>query len=111
MWVINYAFADDNNFTFVVFFWLKLFTFIISDDGISIPSSYTSYLSPLQSSKLYNEIRHSREKDKHVLAHFETLYVVYLQNKKELAPSQKLFTFHHPNRGKFMYGIYKYHQS
>lgn len=69
------------------------------DDGISIPCSYTSYLSPLQSPKLYNEIRNCREKDKHFLAHFETPYVVYLHNKKELAPSQPLFTFSHPNRG------------
>ncbi|KAB7501407.1 Protein arginine N-methyltransferase 5 [Armadillidium nasatum] len=70
----------------------------LKDDGICIPSSYTSYLSPVQSSKLYNEIRQSRERDKHILAHFETPYVVYLQNKKELAPSQPLFTFSHPNR-------------
>merc|ERR1711915_819810 len=41
----------------------------LKDDGISIPSSYTSFLCPLQSPKLYNEIRHSREKDKHIFAH------------------------------------------
>ncbi|KAK8387035.1 hypothetical protein O3P69_018003 [Scylla paramamosain] len=72
----------------------------LKEDGISIPSSYTSYLSPLQSPKLYNEIRNCREKDKHFLAHFETPYVVYLHNKKELAPSQPLFTFSHPNKAK-----------
>ncbi|KAG7173372.1 arginine N-methyltransferase 5-like, partial [Homarus americanus] len=72
----------------------------LKEDGISIPSSYTSFLSPLQSPKLYNEIRNCREKDKHFLAHFETPYVVYLHNKKELAPSQPLFTFNHPNRAK-----------
>ncbi|XP_068212824.1 protein arginine N-methyltransferase 5 isoform X2 [Palaemon carinicauda] len=72
----------------------------LKDDGISIPSSYTSFLCPLQSPKLYNEIRHSREKDKHIYAHFETPYVVYLHNKKELAPTQPLFTFSHPNRDK-----------
>ncbi|MCL4145083.1 UNVERIFIED_CONTAM: hypothetical protein GTU68_061219, partial [Idotea baltica] len=71
----------------------------LKDDGICIPNSYTSFLSPVQSSKLYNEIRHSREKDKHIFAHFETPYVVYLQNKKELSPSQPLFTFDHPNKG------------
>ncbi|XP_069940750.1 protein arginine N-methyltransferase 5 isoform X1 [Cherax quadricarinatus] len=72
----------------------------LKEDGISIPSSYTSFLSPLQSPKLYNEIRNCREKDKHFLAHFETPYVVYLHNKKELAPSQSLFTFTHPNRAR-----------
>ena len=35
-----------------------------SDDGVSIPCEYTSYLAPLQSSKLYNEVRATREKDK-----------------------------------------------
>lgn len=34
------------------------------DDGISIPCEYTSYLAPLQSSKLYNEVRSSKDKDK-----------------------------------------------
>ncbi|XP_045600789.2 protein arginine N-methyltransferase 5 [Procambarus clarkii] len=72
----------------------------LKEDGISIPCSYTSFLSPLQSPKLYNEIRNCREKDKHFLAHFETPYVVYLHNKKELAPSQALFTFTHPNKAK-----------
>ena len=37
---------------------------IISEDGISIPTEYTSYIAPMQSSKLYNEVRTSREKDK-----------------------------------------------
>ncbi|KAK3861183.1 hypothetical protein Pcinc_032814 [Petrolisthes cinctipes] len=69
----------------------------LKEGGISIPYSYTSYLSPLQSPKLYNEIRNCREKDKHFLAHFETPYVVYLHNKKELAAPQPLFTFTHPN--------------
>ena len=30
------------------------------DDGISIPAKYTSYLAPLMSSKLYNEVRGSK---------------------------------------------------
>ena len=79
-----------------------LYVLLGVDDGISIPYSYTSHLSPLQSPKLYNEIRNCREKDKHFLAHFETPYVVYLHNKKELAPSQPLFTFSHPNKGDSM---------
>ncbi|XP_018007880.1 protein arginine N-methyltransferase 5 [Hyalella azteca] len=70
----------------------------LKSDGISIPSSYTSYIAPLQSPKLYNEVRSCREKDKHFLHHYETPYVVYLHNKREIAPSQELFTFNHPNR-------------
>jgi len=73
---------------------------VFADDGISIPCSYTSYLCPVQSSKLYNEVRLCKEKDKHALNHFETPYVVHLQNKFQLAPTQPLFMFCHPNKGK-----------
>jgi len=66
--------------------------------GISIPSSYTSYIGPMQSSKLYNEVRSCKDETKHPLANFETPYVVHFQNRFELAPPQELFTFHHPNR-------------
>lgn len=69
------------------------------DDGINIPQSYTSYIAPIQSSKLYNEVRQLRDKDKHPLTNFETSYVVHLQNKYDVASPQPLFTFIHPNRG------------
>jgi len=65
--------------------------------GISIPCSYTSYLGPLQSSKLYNEVRACKDETKHPLANFETPYVVHFQNRFELSPPQPLFTFKHPN--------------
>jgi len=66
--------------------------------GISIPYSYTSFIGPLQSSKLYNEVRSCKDENKHPLANFETPYVVHFQNRFELAPPQSLFTFTHPNR-------------
>lgn len=69
----------------------------LRDDGINIPQSYTSYIAPIQSSKLYNEVRQLRDKDKHPLAHFETPYVVHLQNKYDIANPKPLFTFKHPN--------------
>ncbi|XP_018393940.1 PREDICTED: protein arginine N-methyltransferase 5 [Cyphomyrmex costatus] len=69
----------------------------LRDDGINIPQSYTSYIAPMQSSKLYNEVRQLRDKDKHPLSHFETLYVVHLQNKYDIANPKSLFTFNHPN--------------
>ena len=94
--------------------------------GISIPYSYTSYIGPLQSSKLYNEVRNCKDETKHPLANFETPYVVhfqvkdnmilifrvsppdvilyihiyFLQNRFELASPQALFTFEHPNKAK-----------
>lgn len=69
----------------------------LSEDGISIPREYTSYISPISSSKLYNEVRACREKDKDPEAHFEMPYVVRLHNYHELAKPQPCFTFVHPN--------------
>ncbi|XP_017880424.1 protein arginine N-methyltransferase 5 [Ceratina calcarata] len=69
----------------------------LKDDGICIPTSYTSYIAPVQSPKLYNEVRQCRAKDKHPLAHFQAPYVVRLQNKYDIAKPQSLFTFKHPN--------------
>ncbi|XP_023343008.1 protein arginine N-methyltransferase 5 [Eurytemora carolleeae] len=65
--------------------------------GISIPSSYTSFIGPIQSSKLFNEYRNSKDDTKHPKAAFETPYVVHLLNRVELDEPQPLFTFDHPN--------------
>ncbi|XP_011503736.1 PREDICTED: protein arginine N-methyltransferase 5 isoform X2 [Ceratosolen solmsi marchali] len=70
----------------------------LKDDGISIPCSYTSYIAPVQSSKLYNEVKGCKEKDKHPLSHFEMPYVVHFQNKYDIDLPQPLFTFYHPNK-------------
>lgn len=69
----------------------------LKDDGISIPQSYTSYIQPLQSSKLYNDVKGSRERDKPHYTPFEMPYVVYFHNVFRLDRPQSLFTFHHPN--------------
>ncbi|KAA0718812.1 Protein arginine N-methyltransferase 5 [Triplophysa tibetana] len=68
----------------------------LKDDGVSIPCSYTSFLAPLSSSKLYNEVRGCRERDKDPESHFETPYVVRLHNFHQLADPQPCFTFVHP---------------
>ncbi|KAJ3595781.1 hypothetical protein NHX12_005084 [Muraenolepis orangiensis] len=63
------------------------------DDGVSIPSSYTSFLAPLSSSKLYNKVRGCRERDKDPECHFETF--------AELLPAgraQGLLHLHAPHR-------------
>lgn len=65
--------------------------------GVSIPKSYTSYLAPLQSLKIYNEIRSNRLPDKTLQSLFETPYVAHLVNYYQIAPAQELFTFTHPN--------------
>ncbi|XP_077982145.1 protein arginine N-methyltransferase 5-like [Glandiceps talaboti] len=70
----------------------------LKDDGISIPKEYTSYLSPVSSHKLYNEVRLCKDKDKIPDAHFETPYVVRLHNVNTFAEAVPMFTFVHPNR-------------
>ncbi|XP_053402649.1 protein arginine N-methyltransferase 5-like [Mercenaria mercenaria] len=70
----------------------------LKDDGISIPCEYTSYLAPLQSSKLYNEVRSSKDKDKPPETNFEMPYVVRLHNCQILAEPKPVFHFKHPNR-------------
>ena len=34
---------------------------LLKDDGISIPSKYTSYIAPVQSYKIYSEIKRCKE--------------------------------------------------
>ncbi len=45
----------------------------LADDGISIPSSYTSFLVPVTSTKLYDSVKAYKD-----MEHFETPYVVKL---------------------------------
>lgn len=59
--------------------------------GISIPSSYTSFLQPITTTKLYNDVKSHKD-----LAHMETAYVVKLHKIARLAPAQPVFTFVHP---------------
>ncbi|XP_061364320.1 protein arginine N-methyltransferase 1.5-like isoform X2 [Gastrolobium bilobum] len=65
----------------------------LKEDGISIPSSYTSFLQPVTASNLYKNIK----EDKDILR-FETAYVVKIHNVARLAPSQPVFTFTHPKK-------------
>lgn len=74
-------------------------------NGISIPSSYTAYLAPLSSSKLYNEV-HAGKDDKAS----ETPYVVMFQAVNILSGQgdgnggrsdtqiQECWEFEHPRR-------------
>ncbi|CAG9865400.1 unnamed protein product [Phyllotreta striolata] len=67
--------------------------------GITIPQAYTSYLAPLQSTKIFNEIRQNRPLDKSLQVIYETPYVAHLANFYQISPPQALFTFTHPNWG------------
>ncbi|GIX84525.1 protein arginine N-methyltransferase 5 [Caerostris extrusa] len=76
--------------------WMELRN--LKEDGVSIPSSYTSYIVPVSAPKLYSEIAQMREKDKHPLTYFEMPYVVHLHNHTPLSSPKELFKFVHPNR-------------
>eukprot|EP01117_Protostelium_nocturnum_P013830 TRINITY_DN5206_c0_g1_i2.p1 TRINITY_DN5206_c0_g1~~TRINITY_DN5206_c0_g1_i2.p1 ORF type:complete len:626 (+),score=226.31 TRINITY_DN5206_c0_g1_i2:52-1929(+) len=65
----------------------------LKEGGISIPTSYTSYLAPITSSKLWNEVKAWKEAKS-----FETPYVVKLHNFYQLDEAKECFTFVHPNK-------------
>ncbi|VVC27139.1 Protein arginine N-methyltransferase PRMT5,Protein arginine N-methyltransferase,PRMT5 arginine- [Cinara cedri] len=67
----------------------------LKKDGISIPSSYTSFLSPVQSRKLHGEI--SSIKKNITNCNFQKPYIVQLNNVYTIAQAKPLFTFTHPN--------------
>lgn len=65
----------------------------LKEDGISIPTAYTSYLHPITTHKLWNDVNAYND-----LKQFETPFVVKLHRFHSLAPPQEVFTFVHPNR-------------
>ncbi|CAG9761607.1 unnamed protein product [Ceutorhynchus assimilis] len=71
--------------------------FLNPKTGVSIPSQYTSFIAPIQSTKIFNEIRDNRMPDKTLKQSYETPYVVHLNNFYQLAPPEALFVFDHPN--------------
>jgi len=66
---------------------------ILKEGGISIPSSYTSYLAPLSSVKLYNEVTAFNNPK-----NYETAYVVKYHAAHVLSAPQPCFTFVHPSK-------------
>ncbi|XP_061364312.1 protein arginine N-methyltransferase 1.5-like, partial [Gastrolobium bilobum] len=63
----------------------------LKKDGISIPSTYTSFLQPLTASKLYNDAKTRKD-----TLSLETACVVKIHKVARLTPAQKVFTFTHP---------------
>lgn len=66
---------------------------LLKDNGVSIPMSYTSYLAPLSSTKLHNEVKAYGTS----ITQMETAYVVKIHKGRTLAAAQPCFTFKHPN--------------
>lgn len=72
---------------------------MLKHDGVMIPQSYRSYISPIMSSKLFNEVRKTREVFKNMYCHFETPYVVHMKNRYVIDEPKLVFTFIHPKKG------------
>lgn len=71
----------------------------LKDDGICIPSSYTSYISPLQSQTLFSNMKMFKSTlttDNNLQENAEQIYVVNMRNMYIIAHAQPLFTFEHP---------------
>lgn len=71
---------------------------LLKGGGISIPYSYTSFLAPLSSTKLHNEVRMFSDNVKQM----EMAYVVKIHRGKTVSPPQPCFTFTHPNRAEMI---------
>jgi protein arginine N-methyltransferase 5 len=72
---------------------------LLRPGGISIPSSYTSYLAPCSAGKLWEAARAYKD-----LEHLETPYVVRPHRHALLSPPQRVFNFVHPNPAAGFYG-------
>jgi protein arginine N-methyltransferase 5 len=75
----------------------------LKSDGIMIPQSYTSYVSPIMSSKLWTEARNSPARSFQTQKYYtqlETPYVVHMRTRYEIDQPKKLFRFQHPKTGK-----------
>jgi protein arginine N-methyltransferase 5 len=69
----------------------------LAADGISVPASYTSFLAPVSSSKLFNDARSGNFiRGSSAGSGSHTPYVVKMHNHWQLGQSQACFTFSHP---------------
>jgi type II protein arginine methyltransferase len=65
---------------------------VIKPNGISIPTSYTSFLAPISSSKIFGDVIQFDD-----LKHIETPYVVKFRQTYNIAEPQPTWTFDHPH--------------
>lgn len=75
----------------------------LKDDGISIPCSYSSYLRPVMSHKLFSQTVNNKTIDESCIikskeAAFEQSYIALQPNSYQPNKTKKLFTFNHPKK-------------
>lgn len=75
----------------------------LKPSGISIPSRSTSYINPIMSSRLYNQVRyskrahHPRKNSQPYQDNMEQMCTAFLNNVFHIDEPQPVFTFNHPN--------------
>ena len=71
----------------------------LKKDGVSIPQDYVSFLQPVSTNKVFNEIRNlgGGSNDSSHSQGFETSYVVKLAWHRTMGEPAELFKFVHPN--------------
>ncbi|XP_050428754.1 protein arginine N-methyltransferase 5-like [Adelges cooleyi] len=74
----------------------------LKDDGISIPCTYSSFLRPVMSHKLYSQTTTNKDTDgcesKFKYPEFEQMYVVLQPESYKPTDPKILFTFNHPTK-------------
>lgn len=78
----------------------------LKEDGLSIPCRSSSYLCPIMSAKIFNNIKsfeknctnYQNDVQNVNVKAFEYCYVVYIKNYFNIDKPQELFRFVHPNK-------------
>lgn len=71
---------------------------LLKPDGISIPCDSVSYVRPVMSNKLYNQVRDEQKKSLSKTLHSEKNLLAYLNNVYYIDEPKALFKFQHPNK-------------
>ena len=69
----------------------------LRSDGVSIPQSYTSYIAPIATSKLWNMAKAFNLSNSTIADGLNVAYVVRFHSSYQFAEAKPLFTFTHPN--------------
>lgn len=67
------------------------------ETGICIPQSYSSWLVPVSSQKLYNELKATGSRSQALDAQYESSFVVHMKNFTSLCQPKLAWEFIHPN--------------
>ncbi|XP_041974172.1 protein arginine N-methyltransferase 5 [Aricia agestis] len=69
---------------------------LLKSTGISIPCQYKSYVAPISTPRLWSAAKAATNNPSQADKNLETLWVVYMQNKHDIAETKEVFTFDHP---------------